>query len=171
MIPKASKSIKPGMMYTGEVVVNEHPQGRRFVKIRFPTVDSPDIPDDKLPWSGIGRPLFRGGGGKVGFGSVPRVGTRVSGFFNDGERNSFVAIVEVDDPKTDTGLGLDEWGMQDEEGTYFIVKVGKQTEIQHQGATITIGETGGISMKSPENINIEAEGDVIVNGKNIYLND
>jgi hypothetical protein len=152
-----------GRMMVGTVVANVHPKDPklRFVRVRFKGLDD-GAKDDELPWSGIGRPLFRGGGPSVGFWTMPRVGTKVAGFFDNGARGSFVVTMEIDDPTTtfesegDEAWDLTHWGVQDEEGTHIKVKVGETFEIRHKEALITVAADGAISVYSPKGIVYEA---------------
>lgn len=145
-----------GRTFVGTVVNNEHPKGLRFVRIRFPSIDD-GAKDEDLPWSGIGRPLFRGGGNSVGIWSMPRVGSKVGGIFDNGARGSFVAFFELDDPSTTMeDWENDEWGVSDEEGTYVRVKVGETLEIHHMDAKVTIDADGNMKVFA-KTIEYEAE--------------
>lgn len=137
-----------GRIYPGTVVdntTNEH----RFVRVRLAGIDD-GLPDDQLPWSGVARPLFRGGGSAVGIWSRPRVGSRVLGMFDGGNRDSYVVMFELENPASTLDWGEDEWGVQDEEGTYVRVKVGETLEVQHRGATVTVDGDGKVVVHGTE---------------------
>ena len=136
-----------GQIRTGTIVdntTNEH----RFVRVRLPGIDD-GLPDDELPWSGIGRPLFRGAGDKAGIWSRPRVGSKIAGIFDGGNRDSFVVLFELENPAGSMEWEEDEWGVQDEEGTHIKVKVGDTFEILHGDATILI-QDGKVTVTGTE---------------------
>jgi len=169
-----------GRIMTGRVVANSGgPGGNKFIRVRIPGIDRDEIPDDRIPWSGVGRPLFRGGGDGVGMGSIPRIGSKVAGFFDGGSRDSFVALWEIDDPTTTTEYDQNTWGIRDEAGTYITVRVGQTLTIHHQGTTITIDSSGNVTENVAGNkattiagnYTIKVGGDMRANASNIYLND
>jgi phage gp45-like len=133
-----------GRMMSG-IIVDNTTNDSKFVRVRIAGVDD-GIPDDKLPWSGVARPLFRGAGQSAGIWSRPRVNSRVLGMFDGGDRDSFVVMFELENPAGTVGWEKDEWGLQDEVGTHIKVKVNETLEIKHKGATILIDSGGKVTV-------------------------
>ena len=142
------EDIHSGRIYVGTVVDNTS-SDNKFIRVRIPGIDQ-SIADEDLPWSGIGRPLFRGGGDNTGIWSIPRVGTKVAGFFDAGDRDSYVIFMEIESPSTTVGWENDEWGFQDEEGTHIKIKVGETLHIEHKSTTINIDSSGNIQIRSSD---------------------
>lgn len=142
-----------GKVFIGTVVSNSRSGfGAKQLQVRIPELDE-GVADSDLPWSGIGRPLFRGGG-KGSMGATPQVGSKVAGVCDKGDRNAFIALWEIDDPSTTNGgWSVQTWGMEDENGSCFKVDVGGDLLIQHQGATIRF-----------------SGGNIIINGTRVDIN-
>lgn len=148
--------IHVGRMYVGTVVANTGGPYKKFIRVRIDGIDDPSIPDDKLPWSGYGSPVFRGGKAGVGFNSIPQIGTKVAGAFDAGSRDSYIAYFELNDPNNDNEGDVGAWILLDEQESGIKVQVGTTLTVQHKGATITMNEDGSILVKSPAGIQYEA---------------
>ena len=144
-----------GRIMSGTIVDNTTNESR-FVRVRLPGIDD-GLPDDKLPWSGIARPLFRGAGQSTGIWSRPRVGSKVLGMFDAGDRDSFIVMFELENPASSVGWEENEWGVQDEEGTYIKVTVGETLEVFHAGTTVSIASDGAVHIDSPANVTVTGE--------------
>ena len=86
-------------IYRGEVVYNNDPlkRGRCKVAIRPMMSDSVAIPISDLPWAIPAYPIFEGSGNGIGYFAVPKVGTKVFCFFEEGDIQQPVYAWEVPD--------------------------------------------------------------------------
>lgn len=156
-----------GKVFIGTVVANAGaPNGQNFVRVRIPEIDgdTTERPDNLLPWSGVGRPLFRGGDTKSGMGSIPKVGTQVAGICDKGNRDSFIALWEIENPGTRiSDWNINTWGMQDEEGSAVKCEVGGNMVITHRGTTITIDQSGNTDVQIAGNLTMRVAGTADIN--------
>ena len=92
---KALTPLYPGI-YRGEVMDNNDPLKRGRCKVAFrPMLQG--IPTTDLPWAIPAFPIFEGSGNGVGYFAVPKIGTKVGGYFEEGDVYNPVYAWELPD--------------------------------------------------------------------------
>jgi len=157
----------------GKVVDNLDPKklGRIKVEIKELVEGSPD----KLPWSYPENPSFLGGNNKVGYFTVPEIGSEViikfptediyqsfySGYWHT-SKNYKMSHFNTDYPET--------FGWEDSTGTWWTVnKQQKCVNFHHtSGADVKIDKDGNIDVYTPGYLHIVADKEInITSGKSI----
>lgn len=125
LVGTVKEIIKPG-------TINSNGQANKTWKLKvYIEPLHHDITDnEELPLYNIRRSLFRGASSKVGYYSIPRVGSKVVVEFENGDEKSGSVIGEyldysslTDNKYLPNSLGENEnnYGWQDEHGNYFVV--------------------------------------------------
>ena len=85
--------------YRGEVLDNNDPNKTGRIKVRvYPMMVGEDLTEDCIPWAIPAMPLWNGSSSGQGFLAVPKVGSYVWVFFEQGDIYQPVYFAEAPDP-------------------------------------------------------------------------
>jgi hypothetical protein len=115
--------------YTGKVVDNKDPLKTGRVRIYVPGLSdqSTELNPDGLPWAYQKTPTFLGGGANSGMFSVPRVGTIVTLYFDNGSLSHPI----YDGSRSCIENDVPDWHSLAREISEDLVKLGKESDSEY----------------------------------------
>lgn len=161
--------------YFAKVVNNEDPEKAGRIRVRVSELhgDSSQIPDDKLPWAMILRPIDFGSGDDISSFIVPTVGSTVVVIFSKGDIYSPICIGSPLHQKSKLSFQEtnypNRYGFKDPNGNNWYIDMKDNTlNILYQGDVTTLikakgDKQGNVSISIDGDVNLSVGGDCISN--------
>lgn len=164
-------------IYRGTVVDNNDPLKLGRIKVKVYPWFANITESNKLPWAVPAMPIWEGSGNGYGYFAVPKVGSQVFVFFENGEYMQPVYFAEALDgvyglPAERETNYPDRKVMKTKNGiVIYVDDNAKEIYIYHPSSTyLKIDSDGNISVHASGNIGVNASGDITIEGATVNIN-